>query len=138
MRLGGRPTRVALVGLAVASISLAAVTTVNAPTTAAGPVGNGFVVTAGDLTFILRQIEIAERHAATATPDNPCATLVGPASDQIPDRLTSYGLRTVDGSCNNLFPGRETFAAADLPFPHLATPTFRAAEPITADRKSVV
>ena len=44
-----------------------------------------------------------------------------PDADQIPDRLTSYGLRTVDGSCNNLFPGRETFAAADQPFPRLTT-----------------
>jgi hypothetical protein len=38
-------------------------------------------------------------------------------------------LRTVDGSCNNLFAGRETFAAADVPFPRLATPVFRDAEP---------
>ena len=41
--------------------------------------------------------------------------------NQIPDRLTSYGLRTVDGSCNNLFPAREKFAAADQPFPRLTT-----------------
>ena len=81
VRLGGRRTKVALVGLAVTSIALAAVTTVNtATTTAAGPVGNGFVVTAGDLSFILKQIKIAERHSATATPENPCVTLVGPAS----------------------------------------------------------
>ena len=84
------------------------------------PVGNGFVVTAGDLSFILKQIKIAERHSATQTASNPCGTLVGPAADQIPDRLTAYGLRTVDGSCNNLFAGRETFAAADQPFPRLA------------------
>ncbi len=109
-----------------------AVTTVNAPATAAptAPVGNGFVVTAGDLSFILKQIKIAERHSATFTDDNPCGTLIGPASDQVPDALTAYGLRTVDGSCNNLFPGRETFAAADVPFPHLAAPIFRDAEPI--------
>src|SRR4029077_2773114 len=99
---------------------------------AVAPPGNGFVVTAGDLSFILKQIKIAERHSATRTPADPCGTLVGPATDQIPDRLTSYGLRTVDGSCNNLFAGRETFAAADVPFPHLATPTYRVAEPITA------
>ncbi len=55
---------------------------------AVAPPGNGFVVTAGDLTFILKQIKIAERHSATFTPTNPCGTLVGPASDQIPDRLT--------------------------------------------------
>ncbi|MFL6177273.1 MAG: peroxidase family protein, partial [Ornithinibacter sp.] len=105
-----------------------------APVTAqaVAPPGNGFVVTAGDLTFILKQIKIAERHSATFTATNPCGSLVGPASDQIPDRLTSYGLRTVDGSCNNLFPGRETFAAADQPFPRLATAKFRDAEPVTA------
>src|SRR3954464_14426510 len=104
-----------------------------ARTTASGRVsnvvGSGFTVTPGDLQFILKQIKIAERHAATATPANPCGTLVGPGPDQIPDALTSYGLRTVDGSCNNLLPGREKFAAADVPFPRLAgSPVFRNAE----------
>src|SRR2546423_2214180 len=92
-------------------------------------VGSGFSVTPGDLSFILKQIKIAEHHAATLTPANPCGALVGPAPDQIPDALTSYGLRTVDGSCNNLLPGREKFAAADVPFPRLAgSPVFRNAE----------
>src|SRR3954462_11573227 len=92
-------------------------------------VGNGFTVTPGDLAFILKQIKIAEHHAATATPANPCGTLVGRGPDQIPDALTSYGLRTVDGSCNNLLPGREKFAAADVPFPRLAgSPVFKQAE----------
>src|SRR4051812_1783485 len=59
-----------------------------------GPVGAGFEVTASDLAFILKQIKIAEHHAATFTPANPCGTLVGPGPDQIPDYLTSYGLRT--------------------------------------------
>ena len=87
---------------------------------AVAPPGNGFVVTAGDLSFILKQIKIAERHSATLHADQPVRHPGGPCPDQIPDRLTSYGLRTVDGSCNNLFPGRETFAAADQPFPRLA------------------
>jgi Ca2+-binding RTX toxin-like protein len=92
-------------------------------------VGSGFTVTPGDLAFILKQIKIAEHHAATLTPANPCGTLVGRGPDQIPDALTSYGLRTTDGSCNNLLPGREKFAAADVPFPRLAgTPVFRQAE----------
>ena len=95
---------------------------------AVAPVGQGFTVTAGDLSFILKQIKISERHAHTFTADNPCGTLVGPAANQIPDRLASYGLRTVDGSCNNLFPNRETFAAADQPFPRLTRPVFRDAE----------
>src|SRR5919199_784791 len=95
---------------------------------APAPPGEGFTVTPGDLAFILKQIKIAEHHAATLTADNPCGTLVGSGPDQIPDRLTPYGLRTVDGSCNNLFPGRETFGAADTPFPRLTTPNFRDAE----------
>jgi Ca2+-binding RTX toxin-like protein len=95
------------------------------------PVGQGFTVTPSDLSFVLKQIKIAERHSATLTPADPCGTQVGPNPNQIPDRLTAYGLRTVDGSCNNLFPGREKFAAADVPFPRLTTPNFRDAEPIT-------
>src|SRR4051794_18295684 len=91
---------------------------------ATAPEGQGFTITPGDLKFILKQIKIAEHHAATLTKDNPCGTLVGSGPDQIPDRLTAYGLRTVDGSCNNLFPGRETYAAADQPFPRLAKPVF--------------
>jgi Ca2+-binding RTX toxin-like protein len=95
---------------------------------APAPAGQGFTVTPGDLKFILKQIKIAEHHSQTLTASNPCGTLVGPGPDQIPDRLTAYGLRTVDGSCNNLFPGRETFAAADQPFPRLTHPTFKDAE----------
>ena len=95
---------------------------------AVAPTGQGFTVTPGDLSFILKQIKISERHAATLTPTDPCGTLVGPGPDQIPDRLSAYGLRTVDGSCNNLFAGREAFAAADQPFPRMTNPSFRAAE----------
>ena len=35
-----------------------------------------------------------------------------PGREPDPGPPDAYGLRTVDGSCNNLFPGRETFAAA--------------------------
>src|SRR5919202_2822001 len=45
---------------------------------APAPPGQGFTVTAGDLHFILKQIQIAEHHSATQTPSNMCATLVGP------------------------------------------------------------
>src|SRR4051794_13166451 len=118
------------------TIPLALVTQVaGVPATnaAPAPVGNGFTVTAGDLSFILKQIKIAERHSATLSPADRCGTLVGPNADQIPDRLTSYGLRTVDGSCNNLFGGRAPFAAADVPFPRLTTPDFRDAESSPSD-----
>src|SRR2546423_10265705 len=134
-----RRTR-ARIGLALASVVVLAAaaglgiarSTASAGTS--GVVGNGFVVTPGDLAFILKQIKIAEHHAATLTPANPCGTLLGPGPDQIPDAITSYGLRTVDGSCNNLLPGREKFAAADVPFPRLAgSPVFRQAEGAAAD-----
>src|SRR3954451_18041539 len=140
VRRSGRPSSAvrppgaaALLMWALACIGLMAAVGLSAraqPAKAAqAPPGQGFTVTPDDLKFILKQIKIAERHAATWTPANPCGTLVGPGPDQIPDRLTSYGLRTVDGSCNNLFPGRETFAAADQPFPRLAKPpVFKAAE----------
>src|SRR4051794_30322476 len=135
---GSAPARArarARIGLAIASVLVLATAAglgIARTTASAGVsnvVGNGFTVTPGDLGFILKQIKIAEHHAATATPANPCGTLVGPGPDQIPDAITSYGLRTVDGSCNNLLPGREKFAAADVPFPRLAgSPVFRDAE----------
>src|SRR4051794_5419884 len=97
-----------------------------------GPVGNGFTVTAGDLSFILKQIKISERHATTLDSAHPCSTLLNTPGDgildseQVPDIITSYGLRTVDGSCNNLKTGDENFAAADQVFPRLTTPVWRA------------
>ena len=119
----------------VAEVAVVAVSSVRPQRAqaAAAPTGQGFTVTPGDLHFIMKQIKIAEQHAATLTASNPCGTLVGPGPDQIPDRLTPYGLRTVDGSCNNLFPQRERFAAADELFPRLATPSFRDAEGVAAD-----
>ena len=54
------------------------------PPAANGPVGNGFVVTAGDLSFILKQIKIAERHSADFVSKNP----VDPAD---PERLQGTG-----------------------------------------------
>ncbi|WP_374971080.1 peroxidase family protein [Terrabacter sp. BE26] len=107
-----------------------------ASTAGPAPVGAGFTVTAGDLSFILKQINIAERHAATRTTAQPCGTLLNkpgdgiPDAEQVPDILTSYGLRTVDGSCNNLVGGRETFAASGVPFYRMVAPEFRDAETV--------
>ena len=94
----------------------------------AAPVGQGFTVTASDLSFILAQIKIAENHAGLATPSDPCAGLLGTGPNQIQSPLIGNGLRTVDGSCNNLQPGQETFGAADQTFPRLTTADFRSAE----------
>ena len=39
-----------------------------------------------------------------------------------------WGLRTVDGSCNNLLPGKEYFGTAGKPFPTLVGPVKASAE----------
>jgi Ca2+-binding RTX toxin-like protein len=67
-----------------------------------------------DLQFILDQIKIAERHAA----GEDLATI-------LQDPLLSFGLRTVDGSYNNLFTGNSELGASDNTFPRMTTPVFR-------------
>ena len=47
------------------TVGFVAVAVAPAANAAPGPVGQGFTVTASDLAFILKQIKIAERHAAT-------------------------------------------------------------------------
>src|SRR5215213_3618709 len=90
---------------------------------AAAPVGEGFTVTPSDLAYILKQIKIAEAHVAnTTSATGPCGALVGTGPNQLPSPLVSLGLRTVDGSCNNLVAGQEFNGAADQLFPRLATP----------------
>jgi hypothetical protein len=66
-----------------------------------------------DLQFFLDQIIIAERNAA----GEPLASLVA-------NPRASQGLRTVDGTFNNLVQGQSEFGAADTIFPHLVPPTF--------------
>jgi Ca2+-binding RTX toxin-like protein len=66
-----------------------------------------------DLNFILQQIRIAEQHAAGT-----------PLSELVTNPLLPYGLRTVDGTFNNLTPGRETWGAADQPFPSMLDPRY--------------
>src|SRR3954466_8660231 len=93
---------------------------------AIAPPGAGFALNASDLRFILKQIKIAERHAITET--GPGQPLVGPGEFQIANPMLPYGLRTVDGSENNLQPGQSTFGAVDQKFPRLTDPVFRDAE----------
>ncbi|KGJ99310.1 peroxidase family protein [Thalassotalea sp. ND16A] len=59
-----------------------------------------------DLDFILKQIKYAERHAAGEN-----------LLDILPNASIPWGLRTVDGSFNNLIPGNEAFGQADQEFP---------------------
>jgi Ca2+-binding RTX toxin-like protein len=66
-----------------------------------------------DLEFILNQIIISEQHAAGAD-----------LASLLPNPFLPYGLRTVDGTYNNLLPGQEQFGAADNPFPRALDPHF--------------
>ncbi|MCP1501177.1 Ca2+-binding RTX toxin-like protein [Pseudomonas migulae] len=68
-----------------------------------------------DLEFILKQIFIAEAHADGAS-----------LSDLLPNSQVPFGLRTVDGSYNNLVAGQSEFGAADNAFPRLLDPSFLA------------
>jgi hypothetical protein len=103
----------------------------------AAPVGQGFNLNADDLRFILKQIKISEHHAAHFNPEDPCAGLVGDGPNQIPvggnTRELPWGLRTVDGTCNNLMPGQEKYGAADETFPRSAGSDYMDGEAATFD-----
>ncbi|MCU1561711.1 MAG: heme peroxidase, partial [Arthrobacter sp.] len=126
-----KPARLVAAGTTMALLSLLGLTTTAVGANAAPtPVGAGFTVTTADLAYILKQIKIAEAHVAnTTSATGPCGALVGRGPNQVPNALTSYGLRTVDGSCNNLIPGRESYGAADKVFPRLTQAEFHGAEP---------
>jgi hypothetical protein len=74
LRRTRRTSRSIGIVLAAAGVIAAGVALIPNPASAVvnNPPGNGFTVTPGDLAFILKQIKIAEQHAATYTPDNPC------------------------------------------------------------------
>ena len=70
-----------------------------------------------DLQFILDQIMVSERHASGEA-----------LLDILPNSRVPFGLRTVDGSYNNLVNGQTDFGAADTLFPRLVDPVFRDAD----------
>ena len=121
-----RRSRIAAATTAVLVASTLTPMLVTGGPAAAAPEGQGFALNASDLRFIFKQIQIAEHHAANpGTPEDPCSSLVGPGPNQIPDvgngKELPLGLRTVDGSCNNVFPfpERARWGAADTIFPRL-------------------
>jgi hypothetical protein len=75
-----------------------------------------------DLRFILDQILIAEQNAAGT-----------PLRSLLPNSQVPFGLRTVDGSFNNLVFSQSQFGAADNLFPRLLDPYFRTAQPVSVD-----
>jgi Ca2+-binding RTX toxin-like protein len=104
------------------------------------PVGNGFVVNREDLRFIYQQILVAQTHVATLSASNPCGTLLGTGPNQVSDPQLPRGLRTVDGSCNNLVPtpDQHKFGAADRLFPRLLAPVFRDADQGTSYKQKLL
>ncbi|MFM7684319.1 MAG: peroxidase family protein [Actinomycetota bacterium] len=102
----------------------------------AAPIGQGFELNAADLRFILQQIKIAEHHVANTTAETgPCGALIGSNPNQIPAGgvgvTLPWGLRTVDGSCNNIVANQSRFGTSDERFPRLAPAEWRANYPKT-------
>src|SRR4051812_29898465 len=122
-----RKGRIAAIA-AIATIAAFLVPATASPVQAA-TVGQGFTITPTDLSYILKQIKVAEAHVAnTTSTTGPCGALLGTGPNQLASPLLSFGLRTVDGSCNNLVPGKARIGAADEVFPRLTTPVFADAE----------
>jgi len=103
-----------------------------------------FTLNVADLQFVLKQIKIAEAHSNGAALteiriDPNTGEVVTDASQYdadgnflgiqtwaraIPDPKTPFGLRTVDGSFNNIVEGRELWGAADQPMPRYLDPNY--------------
>lgn len=91
-----------------------------------------FVLTQNDLEFILRNIQVAESHAAgnallcTPTAEDPAKC--------VPSDVKPVGLRTVTGEENNINPNLNgsQFGASDAAFPRLVPAEWRQADPPVA------
>ncbi|WNB85388.1 peroxidase family protein [Cellulomonas sp. ATA003] len=90
-----------------------------------------FRLTKADLEFILKQINIGEAHAeAITTGDTEYSLLCDDPNDRswtcVPSPMLPYGLRTVDGSFNNLEEDdTKDYGAAGRTFPRIAPANFR-------------
>ncbi|MGW6173955.1 Ig-like domain-containing protein, partial [Arthrobacter sp. NPDC055138] len=115
-------------GLAALVLGAGVLPTALAPAALAAPVGQGLTLNAGDMRFILKQIKIAENHATKEDAEGkpvPGQPLLGSGPNQIANPLLPFGLRTVDGTDNNLVAEQEHYGSASLPFPRLAEPEWR-------------
>ncbi len=90
-----------------------------------------FNVNINDLQYILRQIKIAEDSSIGYTPTTPTKTILQSIMDAYGVTAANAaqlpaGLRTVDGTMNNLTgPGMSEYGAADNLFPRLTDPNVR-------------
>ncbi|WP_164863462.1 peroxidase family protein [Agromyces sp. LHK192] len=96
-----------------------------------------FVLTQNDLEFILRQIQISEAHAADElNPSNYellCLDQGDTAQNCVSDAMRPKGVRTVDGSYNNLLVGQTGYGSSSVAFPRLLEAEWRQADPEVAE-----
>lgn len=128
-----RQISVALLSAVAIAVPLAVVST-PAPAVAVTDEDPSFVLNQNDLEFILRQIQISEAHAADELdPSNYtllCASPQDASGSCVPDIARPAGVRTVDGSYNNLRVAQSDYGASDLAFPRLLDPVWREGEPV--------
>jgi hypothetical protein len=117
-----RRTTAALVALTLTASGLGAVPTASAVTDTAP----SFEILPSDLDFILKQIKISENHAAGG--NLLCPTPTDTSGTCVPHPKLPWGLRTVDGSHNNLLPNQSKFGAADQTLTRLLPIHLRAGE----------
>ena len=123
-RRRGRRVVAVVLGALLAIPMYGAVVTPAAAVTDENP---SFYLNANDLDFILRQIQISEAHAAGG--DLLCSSATDQSGKCVPSPKLPFGLRTVDGSYNNLVEGRSHWGASDQPFPTILSPHYRQADP---------
>jgi hypothetical protein len=123
----GRPLVAALLAVAMTASGLAVSATGASATTDEFP---SFEILPSDLEHILAQIKISENHAAGGS--LLCATPTDTSGTCVPHPNLPWGLRTVDGSFNNLMPNQSKFGAADQTFKRLLPVQLRNGEPIPA------
>jgi Ca2+-binding RTX toxin-like protein len=90
---------------------------------------SSFNINKADLEFILKQIKIAEATSEGYTPATAPISIVQSIMDTYGfsaanAAIAPYGLRTVDGTFNNLLPGQSKFGAADTLFTRLTDPVY--------------
>ncbi len=118
---------------ATASVSTAAVAlagvvlATGTPAVAATDTEPSFELIASDLEFILAQIQISEAHAAGG--DLLCDSPLDESGKCVPDPMLPWGLRTVDGSFNNLEFDIH-LGSGDEEFPRLLPIHWRGADPV--------
>ena len=126
IRAGRRPRRTGSgLGVFLATVlTVGGVGMTTVPAIAATDTNPDFMLIEDDLEHILKQIQIAEAHAAGG--NLLCSEPTDTSGKCVPDPALPYGLRTVDGSYNNLL--HPTWGAADQNFPRLLAPLWRQAD----------